>query len=689
MGPALHLVDWFLIIAYGAFALGVGFFFRQRASAGVSSFFVGDRRLSWWMAGTSMVATTFAADTPLAVTGIVATQGISGNWLWWSWAIAHLSATFLFARMWRRSGVITDAEITEIRYSGPAATWLRGFKALYFGIFINCLTMAWVIAAMVKISRAFFDVPAGLVIVVCVALAVLYTVLGGFHSVVATDVVQFSLGMGGAVVLAIIVVHHFGGMGSPPASGSDNGTGLVGALAASTAESGHSLDAILDFVPAADHPTMPLVAFLVLLGVGWWRYAEGNGYVVQRLAACRDEAHAQSASLWFSIAHNALRPWPWIVVGLAALVIYPLPSSPAHERLVSQGPGPTITIQPGRLDVATGGTLTLTGVPEGARLRILDQVAEVTLDASGAYVAHFGPLSASANTEAIILSASGETIRALSGMQVTLIDREMAYPLLLGRFLPPGLLGLVIASLLAAFMSTVDTHTNWGASYLVQDIYKRFIAPEAGPARCVMVSRVCVVLIAALAGLTALFIENIAEVWRFLVTLGAGLGSVTALRWYWSRVTPHAEIAALGVTTLLALTLQLFFTETLFGGPNPLFLVKIEAWRQILIIAFASLSTWVAVALLGPKNDPRTLRGFAARIQPAGPGWRGYREGPQPPIAAALARVAAGAVVVYGSLFGIGHLILGRVAYAAIWLCAAALLLAWLVWRARKTSPAT
>lgn len=584
MQATLHAIDWGIILLYGVLALGLGSFFSRRASKSVDSFFVGGRDLPWWIAGTSIVATTFAADTPLAVTGIVASGGISGNWIWWSWAIAHVVATFLFARMWRRSRVITDAEITELRYSGRPAAALRGFKALYFGLFINCITMAWVIAAMVKISQAFFDWDPVAVIVVCVTVAVIYTILGGFHSVVATDLIQFLMGMGGAIALAWLVLDAFGGMGQPPDAAGLGGEGLLGALHGALEGSDRTLQDVLGFVPGWEHPKMPVLFFAALLICGWWRQAEGNGYVVQRLAACKDEHHAQAASLWFAVAHNALRPWPWFIVGLAALVVFP-------------------------------------------------------------------------------------------GIE----DPELGYPLAMGHYLPPGLLGIVIASLLAAFMSTIDTHTNWGASYLVQDLYLRFLRPEASQREAVAISRLAILLMAVLAGITALFVQNIASVWVFIINLGAGLGSVTAARWYWSRVTPHAEFAALGVTTVLALGLLLFATPTLFGGPNPLVMVEVPGWAQILVIAGGSLSAWVPVALWGPRNDPETLRAFARRVRPGGPGWAAWREEPGDPVLPALGRVFAGLVVVYGSLFGIGDLVLGRWPRGLLLLALAVAGLAWIL----------
>jgi Na+/proline symporter len=680
--PSLALIDFVIIAVYVVFAIGVGSLFVKLASKGVESFFVGERKLPWWLAGTSIVATTFAADTPLAVTGIVAADGISGNWIWWSWAIAHVSATFFFARMWRRSGVITDAEITEVRYSGRAAAGLRVFKAIYFGIFINCLTMAWVIAAMVKISRAFFDVSPATVIAGCILVSVVYTTLGGFRSVVITDVVQFTLGMAGAVLLAVLVVNEMGGIGYAGGE-ADAGAGLIGKLDATLRSGGErALHDVLDFVPGPEHPSIPPIFFVTLLIAGWWRYAEGNGYIVQRLAACKDEGHAQGASLWFSIAHNALRPWPWIIVGLATLVVYPaLPGDPPESIVASPQDATatgSITITPGRLDVATGGELSFSGLPAGCHARVFEQTVAI---ADGK--ARFTAFADSGVTDVVVrcgeAAPSQPPLLRAPGLHVELTDREMGYALMMGRALPPGLLGLVIASLLAAFMSTIDTHTNWGASYLVQDVYRRFLKPDEDERHYVVISRLCIVLMAILAGISALYITNIASVWRFLINLGAGLGSVVAARWFWSRVTPYAELAAMGVTTVLAVSLELFCTPTFFGGDNPLFLFAVPGWAKILLIAGASLLTWIPVALVGPRNDEDVLRSFASKVRPPGPGWAGYRDSAADPMGPMALRFAAGVAVVFSCLFGIGDLILGRPLRGALLLAVTVGLLTWVI----------
>lgn len=687
MLSSLAGVDYLIIGLYVAMVVAIGSYFARRAGRSVESFFVGDRKMTWWLAGTSMVATTFAADTPLAVTGIVAADGIAGNWIWWCLAIAHLIATFFFARMWRRSGVITDAEITELRYSGRPAAVLRATKAVYFGLFVNVLTMAWVIAAMVKISRAFFDVSPVWVVVACIFVSVVYTLLGGLRSVVLTDLLQFCLGMGGAVVLAWLVVRRYGGLGSA-ATADAAGSGLLGALGGAIGAGGdRTLGDVLDFVPPADHPTLPLVYFLVLLIAGWWRYAEGNGYLVQRMAACRSEGHAQGAMLWFSVAHNALRPWPWIVVGLASLVVFPmLPATGpagAAERLEGELDGRPWSVRPLALDLVHGGVLETEGLDGRCRVRVGDQAAAPEGDGKRR-TARFDGFTRTGFHD-LVVACGGREQRFDDRIRVELADREMAYPLLLGRTLPPGLLGLVVASLLAAFMSTIDTHTNWGASYLVQDLYRRFWRPDEPPGHYVLISRLSIVLMALLAGASALFIQNIASVWRFLITLGAGLGSVSAIRWYWSRVTVWAEFAALGVTTVLAVGLEAFCTPTLFGGPNPLFLFPVPPWAKIVFIAGASLGTWIPVALWGPGTDDATLRRFAEKVRPPGRSWAPYRRSEPEPLAPAVRRFGAGLVVTFGTLFGTGDVILGSRARGVALLLVAAALLAWIV-RSREGS---
>ena len=690
MAEGLSLIDLTIIGAYMAFALTAGAFFSKQAGRSTESFFVGDRKLAWWVAGTSMVATTFAADTPLLVTGIVATDGISGNWIWWAVAIAHLTAAFFFARMWRRSGVITDAEIIEIRYGGRSASLLRLVKALYFGLFFNCLTMAWVIAAMVKISRSFFDVEPMVVITICVVVSVSYTLMGGFRSVVVTDLVQFGLSAAGAIVLAILLISDFGGLGGLKTE-STEASGFLGAVEGAIQVTGdRSLSEVLDLVPPAHHPTLPPIFLLTLLTVGWWRWAEGTGYFVQRMAACRNEANAEGAMIWFAILHNAFRPWPWILVGLGSLVLFPQLPGSVEPSLAPQASTNTIgddpiRISPTVLDLGSGGELIIEGVPAGCTADLADQRRRLTTAAEGTSRVRFGPFDKTGFFELRLQCPGPQAVATIPGFRIELLDREMAYPLVMREVLPVGVLGLVVASLLAAFMSTVDTHVNWGASYLVQDIYRRFLRPHEKQSHYVLISRICVVGIAILAGLLALQIQSIATVWRFLLTLGAGLGSVSAIRWFWPRVTAYAELAAIAVTTALGIALELFGTETLFGGSNPFFVATVPPWMKILIIAGTSLMTWVPVSLWGPRNGDSTLRRFANLVQPPGRLWAAWRERPAPPIRTTLFRFLGALAVLFASLAGSGDLILGNPLRGGIYLASAAFVLV-LVYRSAPST---
>ena len=400
-------IDAAIIIAYILFALGLGLHYSKRAGSNIGEFFVSGRNLPWWLAGTSMVATTFAADTPLAVTGLVVKDGIAGNWLWWNMVLSGMMATFLFSRLWRRAEILTDVELTELRYSGKSASLLRGFRALYIGLPINCITMGWVILAMQKIIGLTFNLPDTtssriLIVLVCMLIAGIYCALSGFWGVVMTDIVQFCMAMIGSIALAVIAVTKIGG---------------IGALKTKLAEVHGADHTILNFVPDFSAGEMVILTFGVYLGVQWWASngVDGSGYIAQRMFAARDERNTLLATLWFNIAHYTIRLWPWILVALVSMVVYP-----------------------------------------------------------------------------------------------NLEDPEAGYPMLMLDYLPVGLLGLMMTAFLAAFMSTIDTHLNWGASYLVNDFYKRFFKPEADDRHYVIVSRVSVVLIMVVAGVTSLFMQSIA-----------------------------------------------------------------------------------------------------------------------------------------------------------------------------------
>lgn len=560
-------IDWVIIVIYFAVALFIGVFFSRRASKSIDSYFVADRKLPWWIAGTSMVATSFAADTPLAITGIVAENGIAGNWFWWMGTITYLLVAFVFAKFWRRSRVMTDAELIELRYDGKSAAALRGFKAFYFSIVINCVTMGWVILAMGKIMRVIVDWsmvlppeiyagissywPAwfgvgpseGISLLVCILIALIYCTISGMWGVVATDVVQFVMAMTGAVALAYFAVKGIGGLDALVA----NLNGLYGS------DSG-----MLDFFPSPGSKWMPLTTFFLYIGVLWWaqKWSDGGGYIVQRILSTKNEEHAEKSTLWFGLAHCALRPWPWILVALVALVVYPKNMFPG-------------------------------------------------------------------------------------------MDREMAYPMLMAKYLPAGLLGIMVTSLLAAFMSTIDTHLNWGASYIVDDVYRRFIKPDASPRHYVAVSRISVIVLAIIATMGATYMTSVADTWKMLLAMGSGIGLVHIARWFWWRVSAASEITAIVVSTITA--------AIVYVGDHS------YSFRVITVVLVSTVA-WVAVTLLMPPPNPRARLEFYKRVRPSG-FWRpveqmagtasGQHVGLLP-----IYNWVLGIFFVYGTLYGIGCMLL-------------------------------
>ncbi|HEX7117558.1 MAG TPA: hypothetical protein VF212_02140, partial [Longimicrobiales bacterium] len=433
----LTALDWSIVVGYLALALAAGILVSRRASRSIESYFIADRDLPWWWLGTSMVATTFAADTPLVVTGMVAAHGIAGNWFWWSWAVSHVSTAVVFAALWRRSGVLTDAELVELRYAGRSATLLRGFKAVFFAVLINGIVLGWVFRAMSKIARPFvhWDAWLGagrfgaldaawpdwllfgtlgdtLTVLALFAMVVLYSTMGGIRGVILTDLLQFAIAMVGSILFAVYAVGAVGG---------------IDGLMAGLAEHYDDPSQILAFVPGTDAAWLPVQVFLVYLAVQWWAqyFSDGSGYIAQRLFTAKSDAHAEGGGLWFCVANYGLRTWPWILIGLVSLVLFPLG--------------------------AAGG-----GSAAGA-------AGAADADALAGIAGAAGAGGSSAAAAAAIVAG----------------DREMAYPALMALLLPAGVLGLLFASLLAAFMSTVDTHINWASSYLVNDLYRRFVRPAA------------------------------------------------------------------------------------------------------------------------------------------------------------------------------------------------------------------
>ncbi|MBM4353361.1 MAG: Na+:solute symporter [Deltaproteobacteria bacterium] len=599
----LAWIDWAIILGYLLFTVGTGFALRKLASKDMTSYFVGNRAFPWWLIGISMVATTFAADTPLAVTGIVAKDGISGNWFWWSLALSHLMVVFVLARLWRRTNVITDAEFIELRYDGKSATALRAFKAFFFALVTNCITMGWVIRAMGKIVHSFVrweelspglyawmagwwpsksaisDPGEGLSILIMAFVALFYASMGGLASVVVTDLVQFLLAMGGAIAFAWYAVDYVGGLDS-----------LLERLHVIYPT---RVDGILGFFPQG-MTAAAAGAFVTYLTVQWWatHNSDGGGYFAQRLVAARDEHHAYRGTLLFALCHYLLRTWPWILVGLVALVVYPLVPAPGAE-------------------------------------------------------------------------ISSEYARVLG-------DREAAYPVLIAKLLPPGLMGLLAASLIAAFMSTIDTHINWGSSYLVNDVYARFLRPKASDKELVLAGRLATVLVLVVALAVTTQIDSVKGAWEFFTALGAGLGLPHLLRWVWWRVSAASELAGLVSAALVTALLYLVAPELLY-------------FQKLLITVGVSAAAMLVATFLFQPVAPAHLQQFYRRVRPFGFWGQVITEGTAVNWRAggglkkALAQWAAAAVTMLVSMFALHQVfvgtrwlgvLLGVVAAAGWWLLA-------------------
>ena len=558
----LTLVDALVIAAYFLFNLAVALYLRRRATQSVSDFFISGRNVSWWLAGTSMVATTFAADTPLVVTGLVARNGIAGNWIWWSMVFSGMLTVFFFARLWRRAGVLTDVEFAEIRYSGAPAVFLRGFRALYLGLPINLIIMGWVNLAIVKILVLVLGI--GKIEALAIALGIMFitasiSTLSGLWGVLWTDLFQFVLKMGMVILLAVFAVRATGGMGE-----------LISRLHAIDAGRG-SAGSVLSLVPDVHSVWMPLITFFVYLAVNWWASwypgAEpgGGGYVAQRIFCAKDEKNSLLATLWFNIAHYALRPWPWILVGLVALVRFQ--GDPAFAA-----------------------------------------------------------------------------------------DPESGYVKILMSDLPVSLRGLMLAAFAAAYMSTIGTQLNWGASYLVNDVYRRFVSRDRSERHYVFFSQAVTMLLMLLSAVVTFYMDSIADAWRFLMAIGAGTGLVYILRWFWWRINAWSEISAMVAAFTVSIVLQRVFH---FNENVP------EEFAYLLLIT-VSVTTlvWLTVTFLTPPEPRSVLLSFYRRVRPNVSGWK--------PVAAEapdivpqrdglfnLVNWISGVVMIYAFLFGLGKIILG------------------------------
>ena len=569
----LTVIDIVVIVAFFAINLGIGLYFSRRGGTSLSEYFLSGRNVPWWLAGTSMVATTFAVDTPLAVTGFVAKNGIAGNWLWWNMVMSGILTVFFFAALWRRSGVLTDVEFIELRYGGKPATALRGVRAVYQGVIINTIIMGWVNLAMAKILNLTLHVPQIEAVGICMALTALYVMIGGFWSVLVTDLLQFVVKMSMTIVLAVAAVAAVGGIAA-----------LKEKLAPiDLAHRATGSGSILSFLPAGNQSWMPLTTFLVFIGVSWWASSYpgaepgGGSYIAQRILSSKDEKNSILATLFFNVAHYALRPWPWILVALCALVLYP------HG----------------------------------------------------------------------VAGADGK------------IDPELGYIQTMIDYLPVWLRGLMMAGFLAAYMSTIGTHLNLGASYLTNDLYKRFMVKDRSEAHYVSTSRVMTIVVLIFGAVVSLYMTSVGGAWKYMLTLTAGVGLVMILRWYWWRINAWSEITALAVSGVTATTLYL---TKIIPEDDPNLVAK-----QLLITVIVTTIAWVVATFATKPESEETLVRFFERVRPNAAGWG--------PIAKNIASVEtndslglglldwlAGCGLVYGTLFGIGKLVLQEPILGFAWL---------------------
>ena len=552
----MHLVfsDWLVIALYFIVSAAIGLAYTRKASQSLADYFVSGRSLPWWLAGTSMVATTFAADTPLVVAGLVAKYGVAGNWLWWNGAFSGVLTVFFFSRLWRRAGVLTDVEFAELRYGGRPAAVLRGFRAVYLAIPINLIIMGWVTRAMVTILQISLNIDPWKAAIFLFGVTAMYSVFAGLWGVIVTDLFQFIFAMGGSILLAVLAVQSVGGLD---------------ALAAKASAHFGSTQAAFGVIPPMDAAWLPVTTLLVWLGVQWWaawypgQEPGGGGYVVQRILSAKDERHGLLATLWFTIAHYALRPWPWILVGFVGLLRYP-----------------------------------------------------------------------------------------------NLANPEEGYVRVMVDILPSPYKGVLLAAFAAAYMSTISTHLNWGASYLVNDVYLRFIKPDATPRAQVLASRLATAVLMISSLIVMGFLSSVEQGWKILLALGAGTGLVFILRWYWWRVNAWSEISAMVASFVTSLTLASFghsMSDT--GTPD-------YAFTMLVTVGITTV-VWLAVTLMTAPESDETLERFYRRVRPGGIGWRtvsqrlGYGNDRIPGGALSWVNWLAGLAAVYAAVFAVGALVTG------------------------------
>ena len=572
----LSTLDWTILIAFFIILLSIGFFASKKAGKSVNEFFLSGRNMPWWLLGISMVATTFSADTPNLVTDIVRTNGVSGNWVWWAFLLTGMLTVFVYAKLWRRSEVLTDLEFYELRYGGKGAAFLRGFRAIYLGVFFNIMIMASVCLAGIKIGSVMLGLTPTQTLLIASSVTVLYSSLGGLKGVILTDFFQFTLAMIATFWAAAVIVNlpEVGGLGE-----------LI---------SHPEILPKLDLIPDISDSELFLVVFLLPIAVQWWSVwypgAEpgGGGYVAQRMLSAKDENNAVWATLLFNFMHYAVRPWPWILIALASLIVFP-------------------------------------------------------------------------NLDDLQL--------AFPEISKSIIGHDLAYPAMM-TLLPSGLLGLLLASLAAAFMSTIASHLNWGSSYVVNDFYKRFFEPKASEKKLVLLGRITTVLLMLFSCLVALLLSNALQAFAILLQIGAGTGLLFILRWFWYRINIYSEISAMIISFLVAFYLQIIHPRI---GFDP-----ISTEGQLIIGVAITTFSWILITYLTPEEDKQVLRDFYKKIQPGGKGWKkvvdeakgdgidliGKKEAWDVP--SGILCMVLGCFFIYSILFSIGYLLYSEYTYAII-----------------------
>ena len=566
----LKLIDWAIIIAFFVISLAIGIIVSKRAGKNTSEFFLSGRTMPWWLLGISMVATTFSADTPNLVADIVRNNGVSGNWVWWSFLLTGMLTVFLYAKLWRRSKVLTDLEFYELRYSGKEAAFLRGFRAVYLGFFFNIVAMAGGCLAAIKIGGVLLGISPVQTLLIASVVTVIYSSLGGLKGVLITDFFQFFMAMIGSIWATIVIVDlpEIGGLSNLIAH-----ENVVGKLS---------------ILPDFSNTDLLITVFIIPIAVQWWSVwypgsePGGGGYIAQRMLSAKDEKNAVWATLLFNIVHYAIRPWPWILIALASLVLYP----------------------------------------------------EVS-----------------------------DLIAALPNMDPSVVKDDISYSVML-RYLPTGLLGLVLASLIAAFMSTISTLLNWGSSYMVNDLYQRFIEPKATSKKLIFVARLSTVLLMLFSSILALFLSNALQAFNIILQIGAGTGLLFILRWFWYRINAWSEITAMVVSLFIALYFEAIHPH--------MGLSELSSSTKLVFGILITTVAWVSVTLLTKPADDKVLKSFYRLIRPGGVGWKKVldkikEEDPEDQgvsekwdMPTAILCMVTGSFMVFSALFTIGYFLYGN-----------------------------